>query len=179
MTVEKLLEYYNELNDGDNYKKNYVQKYLIPHWKEESLRRNLRALISPHFANVHLEEGTITPEKAVDMCLQRSHQGANDFTSTVLSKDFVERIVRYITNNIIEWHGNNRGVFTNYQVTERGMMITVKYDAEKKQFLPTQYSDQVVVGINREGLINHFHGDARYATGDIYGIVGNKISKLN
>ena len=136
-------------------------------------------LISPHFADVHLVEGSLSKEKAVDMCVERSHQGAHDFTSTILATGFMEKIAHYISKNIIEMHGKQRGVFTNYLIPERGAMITVKYDAEKQKFLPTQYSDQVVVGIDREGLITHFHGDAQYATGDIFINTKNNLSKLD
>jgi hypothetical protein len=179
MTRDELRRYYNELNNAESYTNDYVKKYLVPYWMEKSEKRNLADLISPHFANVHLVEGGLSQEKAVQMCVERSGYGANNFTSTVLATNFVEKIARYITNNIIELHGKHRGVFTNYQVPERGMMITVTYNAEKKQFNPTQYSDQVVVGIDREGLITHFHGDAQYATGDIYINAGSNLSKLN
>jgi hypothetical protein len=173
----ELLAHYAELNP-DSYTKDYVGKFLVKHWKDESTKRNWRQLVTDNFALRHSVEGNISEEKAVDTCRARSAQGTNDFISTTLTTDFVENIVRFVADNIIEWHGKNRGDFTNYEVSVKGMMITVKCDASKKAFLPTHYKDKVVVGINREGLINHFHGDAQYAQGAIYGKVGEKIQKI-
>jgi hypothetical protein len=163
MTRQELLRYYQ----NEDYK-DYVGKYLVKHWKDESNRNDWEALVNNNFANRHSVEGTLTKEKAVDVCRERSHEGTIDFTSTSLSTDFVERIVRYIATDIIEWHGKNRGEFTNYEVSAPGMMITVQSKAGQG-YLHTQYRDKVVVGISREGLITHFHGDATYADGAIYG----------
>jgi hypothetical protein len=178
MTRTDLLKQYADLNNPDTYSKDYVEKFLVKHWQDESKKRNWEELVTTNFADRHAVDGKLSVEKAVDICRQRSGQGAHDFTSTTLTTDFVQNIVRFVADDIIAWHGKNRGNFTNYEISVRGMMITVKYDASKKAFLPTQYNDKVVVGINREGLINHFHGDAQYAEGSIYRKDGNNIIKI-
>jgi hypothetical protein len=177
MTREELLGYYADLNP-DSYSKDYVEKYLVKHWKDESTPKGWIHLVTENFAIRHSVEGDISEQKAIDTCRVRSGQGANDFISTTLTTGFVVNIVRFVADNIILWHGKNRGDFTNYEASVNGTMITVKYDASKKAFLPTQYKNKVVVGINREGLINHFHGDAQYAQGNIYRQVGDNIQKI-
>lgn len=173
MTREQLLEYYRNEEYDD-----YVGKYLVPHWRKESGDNNWGDLVNNGFAVRHSVEGSLSKQKAKKICEIRSQMGAINFTSTSLSTDFVQRIVQYVATHIIQWHGKNRGRFTNYMVQVEGEMITVQCKAGEG-YLTTEYRDKVVVGIDRDGLITHFHGDVTYADGDIYGKDGNVMRRIN
>jgi hypothetical protein len=140
--------------------------------------KNWPDLVTDNFAQRHTVEGSISEQKTRDVCRQRSADGTQDFTSTSLTTDFMIKIARYIAENVIEWHGKNVKAFANYKLNVDGMMWTVVCKANQG-FLPTCYRDKVVVGIDRSGLINHFHGDAQYAQGRIYEITNGEFHKIN
>jgi hypothetical protein len=128
---------------------------------------NWPELVTSKFAARHTVEGNISQQKAVDVCRQRSADGDRNFTSTSLAESLIKDVVNYLAKNVIEWHGKNIKGFANYHVDVKGTMWTVVCHAGKG-FAPTCYQDSVVVGIDQSGLINHFHGDAQYASGKIY-----------
>lgn len=154
----------------------YVKHYLVKYWQDMSQKADWESLVTANFASRHTVEGSLSEEKAIDVCSNRSGGGANNFTSTSLDKGFVERIVRYICEHVIAWHGQQIKGFANYQLPVKGQMYTVQAKANEG-FLPRMYRDQVVVGIDGSGLINHFHGDAQYANPPIYVVDANKIHK--
>jgi hypothetical protein len=176
MTRRDLLTYYAELNP-DNYR-DYVNKYLVGHWKEESEKGNWRDLVTDAFAARHGVEGTVTTGKARDVAHQRSAGGQNDFTSTSLSEDDLVKIVRDISKNVILAHGQNfetlRLNIVNYELSVTVRAVTVQVFAGKG-FKQNQDRVNVVVGINKEGLICHYHGDAEYSGGPIYYVEGGNI----
>ncbi|HEY9432521.1 MAG TPA: hypothetical protein VI260_13745 [Blastocatellia bacterium] len=176
MTRRELLTYYDELN-ADNYK-DYVNKYLVGHWKEESERGNWRDLVTDAFAARHGVEGTVTAGKARDVAHQRSAGGQNDFTSTSLSEEDLVKIVRDISKNVILAHGKHfneiPGNIINYELSVTVRPVTVQVFADKG-FKQNQGQVNVVVGINKQGLICHYHGDAEYSGGTVYYVEGNNI----
>jgi hypothetical protein len=177
MRREELLEKYDELYP-DNYR-DYVNKYLVDHWRKESEKGNWRDLVTNAFATRHGGEGTVTTQQARDVSHLRSAGGQNDFTSTTLSEDDLVKIVQNISKNgIIQWHGQNNqgfnGGFANYELSVTVRAVTVQVFAGKG-FKPNQDRVNVVVGINRQGLICHYHGEAEYADGTIYHVDGGTI----
>lgn len=168
MHKQELLSYFNNEDYGD-----YVKNYLVRHWKEKSSDGYWQDLVTDNFMDRHTVEGTVTKEKAVDICRSRSNNGTRGFTSTLITEALVKKVIRFIANNVIEWHGKNVKAFANYSIPVQGTMWTVVC-TPNKGFEPTSYQDAVVVGINREGLINHFHGDARCAQPPFYAVTDGK-----
>jgi hypothetical protein len=169
MTRRELLTYYEELHE-DNYK-DYVNKYLVGHWKQESERGNWGDLVTDAFAARHGVAGTVTTGKARDVAHGRSAGGQNDFTSTSLSEDDLVKIVRDVSKNVILAHGKHfdeiPGNIINYELSVIVRPVTVQVFSGKG-FKENQGQVNVVVGINRQGLICHYHGDAEYSRGTVY-----------
>ncbi|MDA8230618.1 MAG: hypothetical protein M0006_04685 [Magnetospirillum sp.] len=165
-TREQLLEYYQEFGDSDY---SAYTKYLYPHWEGWTNSNNWSHLVTDHFNQCHVCDGTVTPERAEDLFMARSNNGSFPFTSTLLSESFILAITRAIRDNVIRFHAGTVRAFANYELAVKGYMITVTNQNSTQTRQTLQYRDGVVVGIDRRGLINHFHGDASYASGgDIY-----------
>ncbi|HEU0014991.1 MAG TPA: hypothetical protein VFQ45_14985 [Longimicrobium sp.] len=155
----------------------YVKHYLVKFWTDKAGANDWQSVVSAAFAGRHTVDGSVSENKAVDVARNRSGGGTRDFVSTLLSESLVRKAVKYIADNVIALHGKQRGAFTNYLVPVEGTMWTVQVKANEG-FLPKQYRDSVVVGIDRNGLITHFHGDRTYAEGDIYQVERGVLKKV-
>lgn len=174
MTKDELLKHYK----SDDYQ-DYLTHYLVKHWQDESGKGKWQELVTVNFMDRHTVDGTVTEQKAIDLCRVRSQGGTRDFVSTLLAEDLVKKVVLNIAKNIIKWHGDNIKGFANYLINEQGMLCTVVCKANEG-FISHNYRDAVVVGINKEGLINHFDGDATYANTEnpIYKQQGRNIVRM-
>lgn len=144
----------------------YVKHYLVDHWKKAASQNDWEEVVSENFADRHSVEGSLSKHKAVDICRRRSGGGTRNFTSTTLDQGFIQKIVKYISDHLVAWHGKHAKEFRNYRIGVDGTMWTVR--CEDGDFLPKCYRDSVVVGLDRRGLVTHFHGDASAAQGTIW-----------
>ena len=179
LTQSDLLSYF----DNETYH-DYVDKYMLPYWNTNS--QNWRNLVTNQFANRHSVEQTITSQAAINKCRERLGN-LDEFTSTILPESYIKKIVTYInergnisnvlSGRVIEFHGKQVKQFANYNIQPESNIITVKCYRDNRPEQVYQGSSGVVIGINRNGLINHFHGD-RYANKPYYDVENGTIIKV-
>ncbi len=160
MNKKELLEAFEQEDRTD-----YGRRYLLPYWKEHAGQPG-DALLGGTFQSKHL--GVMSKSASAKIAAARSGNAARDFTSTTMPPDSIRKITSYLLRYAIEQHVAAGLPFRNYQLGIAVASMTTAVDAEAGG--GTQKQEQIfpVVGINTQGLINHFHGSAEYHGGGVF-----------
>ncbi|HSG41341.1 MAG TPA: hypothetical protein VLE27_16995 [Thermoanaerobaculia bacterium] len=181
MTSKELERYRNEESYED-----YLEA-LEAYWKENTESEDgWENLVSSKFMTKHTVDGTVSREKAIDVCWARSADGSKDFVSTLIPADLMREFCRVVAKKIRRLLLNNKqkfqdhpGSLVNVLIPRPGMVFTAWYrkkNGSKKSILVEANRQKVIVGINEDGFIVHFHGDSKYKpSGPFYDLDGKRI----
>lgn len=139
-------------NDGDW--KDY-HKLLRKFYQEVSDQRKTQyqQAYSAAFLQRHSVEGTVTPQKAVDVARARSREGTRDFESTIVTADLLAAVVLEVNNRFISGHTGTG--FQKYELRDTsGQLIHVSVKANQG-FLVRQARGSFNVGLDANGIITH------------------------
>ncbi len=154
MDKKELLDAFEQEDRAD-----YGRRYLLPYWKEHAGQAG-NALLGGNFELNHL--GTLSKSATAKAAARRSGNAVRNFTSTTMPPDSIRTITSYLQRYAIGQHVAAGLPFRNYQLGLAVASVTVAVDAEKGGGTQKQEWIFPVVGINQQGLINHFHGSAEY-----------------
>jgi hypothetical protein len=142
------------------------KQLLIGDFWKDCAKRGATDVFTQNFLDNHV--ATLSDGAAKNIAKARSFNAANDFTSTLLAESSIKDLVSIINSDIIPWFVRNEFVFRNYKINKSIQSITIKVSAQAGGGVQTGERIEPVVGIDATGLVNHFHGSAEYARGDIF-----------
>lgn len=142
------------------------KQLLIGDFWKDCAKRRATDVLTQNFLDNHV--GKLSDSAAKNVAKVRSHNAGMDFTSTLLAESSIGDLINMISADIIPWFIRNEFVFHNYLIERNVQSITIKVSAAAGGGVQTGEQIRPVVGIDPQGLVNHFHGPSDHASGDIF-----------
>ncbi len=142
------------------------RQLLIGDFWKDCAKRGATDVLTQNFLDNHV--GKLSDSVAKNVAKARSYNAGIDFTSTLLAESSIGSLINIISTDIVPWFIRNDFVFRNYLIDHTIQSITIKVSAAAGGGIQTGDKIRPVVGIDPQGLLNHFHGPSDHASGDIF-----------